>query len=81
MADEKVLLALRRTEDFGSAGSRRVVRSGRIPAVVYGKKGVDPLYVTLDAKEFRMKREGYLRLPAELLLNQQHFRGMRTDMQ
>ena len=59
MADEKVLLALRRTEDFGSAGSRRVVRSGRIPAVVYGKKGVDPLYVTLDAKEFRMKRNEF----------------------
>ena len=40
MADEKMLSALIRTEDFGSAGSRRVVRSGRIPAVVYGKKGV-----------------------------------------
>ena len=59
MADEKVLSALRRTEDFGSAGSRRVVRSGRIPAVVYGKKGVAPLYVTLDAKEFRMKRNEF----------------------
>ena len=59
MADEKMLSALRRTEDFGSAGSRRVVRSGRIPAVVYGKKGVEPLYVTLDAKEFRMKRNEF----------------------
>ena len=59
MADEKVLSALRRTEDFGSAGSRRVVRSGRIPAVVYGKKGVEPLFVTLDAKEFRMKRNEF----------------------
>ena len=59
MADEKVLSAQIRTEDFGSAGSRRVVRSGRIPAVVYGKKGVEPLFVTLDAKEFRMKRNEF----------------------
>lgn len=56
MATEKVLSAKLRTEDFGSSGSRRVVRSGRIPAVVYGKKGVAPVYVTLDAKEFRMKQ-------------------------
>ncbi len=56
MATEKVLSAKLRTEDFGSSGSRRVVRSGRIPAVIYGKKGVDPVYVTLDAKEFRMKQ-------------------------
>ena len=59
MADEKILSAQLRTEDFGSAGSRRVLRSGRIPAVVYGKKGVSPLYVTLDAKEFRMKRNEF----------------------
>ena len=59
MADEKVLSAQIRTEDFGSAGSRRVVRSGRIPAVVYGKKGVEPLFVTLDAKEFGMKRNEF----------------------
>ena len=59
MADEKVLSAQIRTEDFGSAGSRRVVRSGRIPAVVYGKKSVEPLFVTLDAKEFRMKRNEF----------------------
>ena len=56
MATEKVLSAKLRTEDFGSSGSRRVVRSGRIPAVVYGKKGVAPVYVSLDAKEFRMKQ-------------------------
>lgn len=59
MAEEKTLSAALRTNDFGSAGSRRVVRSGRIPAVVYGKKGVAPLYVTVDAKEFNMKRHEF----------------------
>ncbi len=59
MAKEKVLSAKLRTEDFGSSGSRRVLRSGRIPAVVYGKKGVDPLYITLDAKEVRMKQSQF----------------------
>ncbi len=37
-----------RTEDFGSAGSRRVLAQGRIPAVIYGK--IDPEHITLDAK-------------------------------
>ncbi len=59
MAKEKTLSAKLRTEDFGSAGSRRVVRSGRIPAVIYGKKDVAPVYVTLDAKEFYMKKNTF----------------------
>lgn len=59
MAKEKTLSAKLRTGDFGSAGSRRVVRSGRIPAVVYGKKGVAPLYITLDAREFNMKKNTF----------------------
>ena len=37
-----------RTEDFGSAGSRRLVRQGRIPCVVYGQK--EPVHFTIDAK-------------------------------
>jgi len=40
-----------RKDDFGSAGSRRVLATGRIPAVIYGKK--DPVHITLDAKEFQ----------------------------
>jgi large subunit ribosomal protein L25 len=51
--EEKELTAQSRTEDFGSAGSRRVVRAGRIPAVIYGKN--KPVHITLDAKEFNMK--------------------------
>ena len=52
MKDMK-LAGEKRTEDFGSAGSRRVLALGRIPAVIYGKK--DPEHITLDAKEFQNK--------------------------
>ena len=39
MADEKMSLkAKARTTDFGSAGSRRLLRAGYIPAVIYGKQ-------------------------------------------
>ena len=44
-----------RSEDFGSAGSRRVLASGRIPAVIYGKGKMDPVHITLDAKDFQNK--------------------------
>lgn len=50
---EKTLSAQLRTEDFGSAGSRRLLRAGRIPAVIYGKNA--PVHITLDAKEFGLK--------------------------
>ncbi len=43
----------KRTEDFGSAGSRRLLAAGRIPAVIYGKN--DPVHVSLDAREFQNK--------------------------
>ena len=51
----KVLSAQDRTSDFGSAGSRRVLRAGRIPAVIYGKSNTQPIHITLDAKEFTLK--------------------------
>jgi large subunit ribosomal protein L25 len=47
------LAGLPRTEDFGSAGSRRVLASGRIPAVIYGKE--KPVHITLEANEFQNK--------------------------
>lgn len=59
MSEQKKLSAKLRTSDFGSAGSRRVVRSGRIPASIYGKKGVAPVFVTVDAKEFISKRQTF----------------------
>lgn len=50
---ETNLTGIERKEDFGSAGSRRVVASGRIPAVIYGKN--EPKHITLDALEFQNK--------------------------
>ncbi len=53
MAENKSLKADLRTEDFGSAGSRRLLRANRIPAVIYGKN--DPVHIILDAREFTNK--------------------------
>lgn len=42
-----------RTEDFGSAGSRRLVRNGFVPAEMYGKDG--NLHVYLNAHDFELQ--------------------------
>lgn len=51
---KKSFSATKRVSDFGSRGSRRVVRSGRIPCVVYGQS--EPVHFTIDAREFANKR-------------------------
>jgi large subunit ribosomal protein L25 len=53
MIDAKKLAASERTTDFGSAGSRRLIHQGLIPAVIYGKNA--PVHIVLNAKEFSMK--------------------------
>ncbi len=57
MDDKKTLSARVRTADFGSAGSRRLLRNGEIPAVIYGKNA--PLHVIVNAHEFEMKKSGF----------------------
>ena len=57
MSDKKQLSAKLRTADFGSAGSRRLLRNGEIPAVVYGKG--EPLHVIVNAREFNAKRSAF----------------------
>lgn len=57
MSDEKTLSAELRTSDFGSAGSRRLVRAGQIPAVIYGKDAAK--HIILNAREFRLKRRHF----------------------
>ncbi len=42
--------ATARTEDFGSAGSRRLVRAGKLPAEMYGKDG--NFHIVLDEHDF-----------------------------
>lgn len=53
MSDKRNLTAVERKDDFGSAGSRRLLRSGRIPAVIYGKN--EHMHISLDAHEFTYK--------------------------
>ena len=55
--EKKALSAKLRTADFGSAGSRRLLRGGEIPAVVYGKS--EPMHVVVNAHEFMMKKSGF----------------------
>lgn len=42
-----------RTADFGSAGSRRLVRAGKLPAEMYGKDG--NIHIILDAHDFDLQ--------------------------
>lgn len=55
--EKKTLSATLRTEDFGSAGSRRLLRSGSIPAVIYGKG--EPIHIVINAKEFNAKKSSF----------------------
>ena len=63
---ERTLSAKLRTEDFGTSGSRRLLRAGRIPAVVYGKNA--PVHVSLDAREF-INNKKYFGPTTLILLN------------
>jgi len=47
----KVMLQAKNRQKAGSAESRRIRRSGRIPAVLYGRKGT-AVSIDLDASEF-----------------------------
>ena len=46
------LKATLRTEDFGSAGSRRLIRAGKMPAEIYGKG--ENVHIVLDAHDFNI---------------------------
>lgn len=48
-----VFEATLRTSDFGSAGSRRLLRAGKIPAVVYGSK-TKPMHIVIDGHAFSL---------------------------
>jgi large subunit ribosomal protein L25 len=59
LADDVVLL---RKRDTGTGAARALRRTGKLPAVVYGK-GIEPLAVFLDARESRKilsKPRGYI---------------------
>lgn len=53
--NNKLIIGKIRKSDFGSAGSRRVLKSGNIPCVMYGQKK-EPFHFTIDAHDFANKR-------------------------
>ena len=53
----QVVLAAKSRTGLGSAESRRIRRSGRIPAVIYGRSG-KAISIDLDAKEFIKNAKG-----------------------
>jgi large subunit ribosomal protein L25 len=53
----QVVFAAKNRANVGSAGSRRIRREGRIPAVVYGRSG-KALSIDLDALEFVNNAKG-----------------------
>jgi large subunit ribosomal protein L25 len=55
MADVQLVAEPGRTE--GSRSSRRLRREGRIPAIVYGH-GIEPIAVSIDARELRVALNG-----------------------
>ena len=55
--ENKNLSAKLRTSDFGSAGSRRLLRNGEIPGVIYGKGS--NVHVIVNAREFNAKKSGF----------------------
>ena len=57
MSEMITLSAKTRTADFGSAGSRRLLRAGYIPAVIYGRQA--PAHCAVVAKEFLMKKHHF----------------------
>ncbi|MDY4889369.1 MAG: hypothetical protein SO135_06470 [Sphaerochaetaceae bacterium] len=53
---EQIVEAIERKEDMGSAGARRLVRSGRIPGVIYGKGDVKPISFDAHAFSFVLRK-------------------------
>ena len=53
----KVVLQAKDRQNYGSAESRRIRKSGRIPAVIYGRSGKS-ISIDLDAIEFTKGTKG-----------------------
>lgn len=74
------LKAKPRTEDFGSAGARRLLRGGQIPAVIYGKK--DPVHIALDAREFTNKMRHFSETTLlKIAVGRKHYEVLLKDYQ
>ena len=53
---EQIIEATERTEDFGSAGTRRLLKTGRIPGVMYGKGDVKHISFCAHAFSFVLRK-------------------------
>lgn len=80
MSENKSLKAELRTEDFGSAGSRRLLRAKRIPAVIYGKN--NPVHLSLDAREFTNKMRHFSETALlKVSVGRKHYECLLKDYQ
>ncbi|MGH0052381.1 MAG: 50S ribosomal protein L25 [Sphaerochaetaceae bacterium] len=76
----KSLKAKPRTEDFGSAGARRLLRQGMIPAVIYGKKV--SVHIILDAREFTNKMRHFSETALlKITVGRKHYEVLLKDYQ
>jgi large subunit ribosomal protein L25 len=53
MATDRPTIDVQKREEFGSRTSRRLRKTGRVPGVVYGGTGEEPISFSADARELR----------------------------
>ena len=69
-----------RKEDFGSAGSRRLIAKGFLPAEMYGKKG--NVHIVLNAHDFEFSlRELALGSECEVVVDGKSYKCIFKDLQ
>lgn len=74
------LTATLRKEDFGSAGSRRLVRAGQCPAEMYGKEG--NFHIVLNAHDFDLAlRTLHLNDEVEIVLGKKTYKCIFKALQ
>lgn len=69
-------------DGIGKGAARKIRAAGRIPAVVYGH-GVDPLHVSIDAKELFhvLHTESGMNVLVDMRVNSDHFLAMPREVQ
>lgn len=69
-----------RKEDFGSAGSRRLVRAGYLPAEMYGKDG--NIHIVLNAHDFDLDlRKVGVGMECEIALEDKTYKCIFKELQ
>jgi large subunit ribosomal protein L25 len=69
-------------DGIGKGAARKIRAAGRIPAVVYGH-GVDPLHVSVDAKELfhLLHTDAGMNVLVDMRVNSDHFLAMPREVQ